>query len=386
MGTWGVGAFENDGASDWAMELEEASSPAAAVKRALSRVAKNAPRRGTAQRSGAPRRLPPKPVDLDDALEALAAAEIVAAARGHASPKLLDDVSAWVTQSGFVPSPELTTAAIVAVKCIAAHSELKSEWNGDKSWQREQVNLIQRLRKPDKPLASPPITKPASDVDVNPVERALKKLKLHIHVNADGSAREVVPTDTPRLTDADMPLLASLPTLEGLHLGDSKITDAGVEHLRGLKNLSWVWLRDTPIGDAAAEILSTLPLLRDLDLSGTRLTDRGVKHLARLTQLERLDLSETAITDAGLTHLGGLKRLRALRLTKTKVTGSGLAKFPVNLPLEELVLAGTRATNASMRQVARFKKLKKLFVPKRLAPIVERLRKELPNTEITAIY
>ena len=356
MGTWGVGAFENDGARDWAMELEDATS-VAPVKRALARVAKT--------RAG-------NEIDLDDAIAALAAAEIVAAARSHPSPLLPDEVSAWIAAGDFAATDELSAVAIAAVQRIAGSSELKSEWNGDKAWQREQQKLIERLRKPPKPVqmkpTAPTVTpaeaaKSLSDPQSAALERALKKLKLRVYVDSAGKPREIVPLDTPTITDADMHLLAPLTTLEGVHLSDSKITDAAAEHFRRLNKLTWAWLMETAVGDRAAAVLaSSAPRLRDLNLSETRATDRGLAHLARLPKLRELSLRGTAVTDRGVAHLAALKQLKSLLLGETKITGLAFGRFPDNARLERLDLGDTAVDDAGVKHIARFTRLDSLWL------------------------
>jgi len=69
-------------------------------------------------------------------------ATVVAAARSHPSPLLPDEVSAWIAAGDFAATDELSAVAIAAVQRIAGSSELKSEWNGDKAWQREQQKLL----------------------------------------------------------------------------------------------------------------------------------------------------------------------------------------------------------------------------------------------------
>ena len=357
MGTWGAGAFENDAASDWLMELTDATSTAP-IRRAILRVQKIKA---------------PNAVDLDDAIEALAAAEIIAAARGHPSAKFPDDLAAWMAARNFTPAEDLTESAIAAVTRIAANSELKSEWDGDGAWLREQDNLIKRLQKsPKAPLRTPPpspvvVSQPAERATGNKLaalERALKKLKLRVHANGDGDAREIVPLDTPTIADAHMHLLAPLRTLEGVHLSDSKITDAAAGHFAGLTGLTWAWLRETAVGDRTAKALaSAANRLRDLDLSETAITDRGVRHLARLGTLQILNLRGTKLSDRGVAHLAELKQLRSLLLGETKIIGSAFKKFAASARLERLDLGDTRMTDASVKDIAaRFGRLDSLWL------------------------
>src|SRR5689334_5235570 len=87
MGTTGTGAFENDGAMDWAFKLTSLRAGTTAIAAALKRANKTRP--------GAT-------VELDDAAQGLAAAEIVAAGRGHPAKNLPGHVLEWVSEKNFL--------------------------------------------------------------------------------------------------------------------------------------------------------------------------------------------------------------------------------------------------------------------------------------------
>ena len=355
MGTWGVGAFENDGAADWADGLTPRKKPAV-IEKALARVAKT--------RAG-------KPVDLDDAIEGLAAAEIVAASRGHVAKHVPDEALDWIEKVRFASSRGVVAAAIAAVGRVAAESELKAEWNGDKSWQREQQNLIARLRKPSRAMPKRKPALPPAEIiygyepppvipEVVAARKALAKLRMRLDIDGSGQATRLYPNGTPTVRDQDMPLIGSLTSLRWLQLGESRITDAGVAHLRNLKKLDCIELMETAVGDGAAEVLSKLPRLRDLHLAETRITDRALRAIGRMPRLEELHLNHTALSDAGLAQLARLPRLRGLHLEGTKVTGSAFVKFPESSPIVRLSLVDTRVGDAAMRHVARLRKLERL--------------------------
>jgi hypothetical protein len=110
MGAWGVGPFDNDAAADWLAELEERGE--AAIRDAL------------AGATGAY-------VESDVAAEALAAAEVVAASCGHATPSLPEAALAWVGAHG-VPADELGELgelALDAAKRVGDASELRELWD-----------------------------------------------------------------------------------------------------------------------------------------------------------------------------------------------------------------------------------------------------------------
>jgi hypothetical protein len=111
MGTWGVGPFDNDSAADWLAELEERDE--AALRDALAAAAD----------AGADAY-----IDIDTAAEALAAAEVVAASCGHATPSLPETALAWVGAHG-VPAVELVELALRAAKRVGDASELRELWD-----------------------------------------------------------------------------------------------------------------------------------------------------------------------------------------------------------------------------------------------------------------
>ncbi|HXE58831.1 MAG TPA: DUF4259 domain-containing protein [Gemmatimonadales bacterium] len=110
MGTWGPGTFENDEASDWVYELEEAEDTTL-LREALEVVAE-----------------PEGYIEAQDAAIALAAAEVVAALAGHPAPDLPEEVEAWVASHRRAPVRELVSLSIRAVDQILADSELNDQW------------------------------------------------------------------------------------------------------------------------------------------------------------------------------------------------------------------------------------------------------------------
>lgn len=113
MGTWSHEPFGNDSANDWAYDLEECtdfSLVAAALKRAAD--------------SG-------EYLDADEAVEAVAAAEVLAKAlgRGTQSDAYTGKVDAWLASIPAKPSPELSALAQRALaKVLGPESELRELW------------------------------------------------------------------------------------------------------------------------------------------------------------------------------------------------------------------------------------------------------------------
>jgi len=186
--------------------------------------------------------------------------------------------------------------------------------------------------------------------------------------------------------DAVLPLLAQLPDLEELNLGNAAVTDANVRVLQGMPKLRSLGLMSAPIGDDALAVVKTLPALRVLNVSqtkvtdaglvhlreltalqylglkGTGITDAGLVHVASLTGLDNLNLADTKVTDAGLEQLAGMTRLESLNLSNDNVTDAGLAKLGRLIGLAGLNLSGTKVTDAGLVHLKQFPKLTKLNV------------------------
>lgn len=136
MGTWGAGPFENDEAVHWLAALVE-SPDAAPLFEVLGAVADLA---------------------MDDELDApesqlaLAAAEVVAAARGCPAETLPIEASRWVGAHAEAGSRPLAILARRAVSRVAQDSELKDLWDealDGRQWEQRVVNLLERLQDRD---------------------------------------------------------------------------------------------------------------------------------------------------------------------------------------------------------------------------------------------
>ncbi|HPO92136.1 MAG TPA: DUF4259 domain-containing protein [Phycisphaerales bacterium] len=134
MGTWGVNAFENDTALDWVWELEE-SEDLSVVVAALEG---------------------PLADDADEYLEApvcemaLAAAEIVAALKGHPPEKLPREADDWVKRNRgrLKVDQELIETAHDAIARVVADSELRELWDESEelaAWEKALESLQKRL-------------------------------------------------------------------------------------------------------------------------------------------------------------------------------------------------------------------------------------------------
>lgn len=132
MGAWGLGPFENDGALDWLALLRNGEIDA--VGSAFSSVT-------TA----------PDYLEADEGQNALAAAEILAAAHGRPAEGLPQEVARIVAVGGerLVAKPELVGLAREALaRILAENSEIAELWDDTPAgpdWRRRVSELDQRL-------------------------------------------------------------------------------------------------------------------------------------------------------------------------------------------------------------------------------------------------
>lgn len=132
MGAWDFGSFDNDDASDWLYELAE-SSDLSTILAALN----------TVDRMGG------EYLEAPDCAIALAAAEIVAALRGHPVAKLPENAQAWVSAHRQLDGPALVPLALSVIQRIRTNSELRELWDesGDAAkWSETLDDLSSRLK------------------------------------------------------------------------------------------------------------------------------------------------------------------------------------------------------------------------------------------------
>ncbi len=128
MGSWGTAAFDNDDASDWVYQLEKGGITAveSAVADALRATDLEVP------------------VDVN----AIAAAEVVAAALGRPADALPDDVQELVGGLSASVTADHAVRARTAVERVLEGSEVAELWgesDDDAAWRASVEDLIERL-------------------------------------------------------------------------------------------------------------------------------------------------------------------------------------------------------------------------------------------------
>ena len=135
MGAWGVLAFDNDDANDWAYDLEEADD-LSLVETAFDTVDEAEDY-----------------LEAPDASNALAACEVLARLNGKPGYKnsYTEKVDEWVAAHPQTPSAVLLSRADTVIdRILGENSELKDLWaesNENNNWLASVDALRQRLRK-----------------------------------------------------------------------------------------------------------------------------------------------------------------------------------------------------------------------------------------------
>ena len=146
-------------------------------------------------------------------------------------------------------------------------------------------------------------------------------------------------------------------------------------------------------GDQAWPYLFKLTDLEDLDLAAMNLSNDHLRDIGKLTELRNLNLLGNAIDSVAMTYLEGLQKLKTLYLYRTFVDDKGLESIAKLKSLKRLNMFDTFLTDEGLKTLGTCKQLTHLSIGNTKAGKfpeavftpegIERLRSELPNTEIT---
>uniref|UniRef100_A0A0E0HB32 Disease resistance R13L4/SHOC-2-like LRR domain-containing protein n=1 Tax=Oryza nivara TaxID=4536 RepID=A0A0E0HB32_ORYNI len=134
--------------------------------------------------------------------------------------------------------------------------------------------------------------------------------------------------------------LSGMSTLKELDLSRcSKISDAGIKHIASIESLEKLHVSQTGLTDNGVMAISSLINLRLLDLGGVRFTDKALRSLQAvsmlvmvLTQLEHLDIWGSEITNEGASVLIAFTSLSFLNISWTPSFGNIDEVFSSILP------------------------------------------------------
>jgi Domain of unknown function (DUF4259) len=127
MGTWGVTAFDNDEACDWALHLESVDD-LSLIDSTLARI-ENSPNR----------------IKVRDGYIALGACEVLARLRGnHPYTSPADD---WVASHPLKPSIGLLERASAVIdRILSENSEVRDLWNQEPAYLNQWIASVENLR------------------------------------------------------------------------------------------------------------------------------------------------------------------------------------------------------------------------------------------------
>jgi len=177
----------------------------------------------------------------------------------------------------------------------------------------------------------------------------------------------------PMLPDADIRLIAKIPTIKSLRLDalgltdaqllyfkdnpnltsfsimhNSTITDAGLQQLTGMAKLRSLLFSATPTtGRGLATVIKNLPGLQQI-YTGSQTRDEDLVHLLELPKFKGLSVSDTLVTDAGMETIGKLKDLVFLNISRTKITDAGLKPLKQLTNLRRLPINRLKLTEAGI--------------------------------------
>jgi hypothetical protein len=344
MSAWGDGVFEYDQAGDWIDQLV-GSGKTTAIDKALSFALKAKPGR----------------LEADEAAAALAAAEVVSAARGHRHADLPEDVSEWLTTSGYAPTVSSVEICVRTVERVRDDSELAELWaEGDElpAWKRGVNGLLNRLAKPAK-AAKPKKTVAAKSKAIPKLSprtavAALKKKRVFVVTQPGKSAPNwcrgsASKSDKSPLTDADMEHFQQLEMLEQMWLSGYRISDVGIRPLAAMTHLKILELSQMRLTDASAAVFERLTRITDLNLAHTKVGDAVLEQVARMKQLRELSLSHTMVTDAGIKRLSACEDLTLINLESTQITDLSLRTLSQMPAITHLILGGSGITSTGIR-------------------------------------
>lgn len=259
--------------------------------------------------------------------QALAAATIVAAARGQAGKiPVPDELTAWIVQHKFTPTDDEAALAAEVVEKIRTNSMLQEivDDGGWPAWKRGCTELAKRLNQKAKPLKAV-AAKPAAAMSPAAARKALEKKRCEFF-SSEGKLR--IRSDAPILKDEDYAILAQIADLQVAILGEQTISEVAVQHLQNLPKLEELVLSESNLSPAAIDQLQSLKKLVSLTIR-TSATDELLAGIGKLTRLKELDLYYSKkVTNAGLKALADLKKLESLSIGFVQTDGSPLSAFP----------------------------------------------------------
>ena len=178
--------------------------------------------------------------------------------------------------------------------------------------------------------------------------------------------------------------LNGVESLEQLTLFGDYVDDACMKRLGQMKEIKRFWTDSKQVTAAGWVHLTGLTKMQDLVLSNTNFGDEDMRALEGMKDMKNLSLNNTRITDAGMPSLAGLTKLHDLGLQGTKVTDLGMAAMKDLTELNNLYVGMTDVTAKGLAMVPNKDRMQMMrtgrgaLTPKQLDEVMQ----IYPNTQI----
>ena len=137
--------------------------------------------------------------------------------------------------------------------------------------------------------------------------------------------------DSSDMSEKGLIPLASMENLIQLRIR-SRLTDAAIPFIINMRSLQFLNLPQADFTDDGILALSAHPNIELLRIGGKRLSNKSLESIATMSSLSFLHLIAVPIDDQGLPALYGMQHLQSLYLDDTVVTDEGLVKLLEHLP------------------------------------------------------
>ena len=175
-----------------------------------------------------------------------------------------------------------------------------------------------------------------NDALTNPAETTLHLDGLQVTdqdllLVANNSHITSILIDSSDVSEKGLSPLTSMENLIQLRIR-SRLTDAAIPFIINMKSLQFLNLPQADFTDDGILALSAHPNIELLRIGGKRLSNKSLESIATMSSMSFLHLIAVPIDDQGLPALYDMQHLQSLYLDDTAVTDEGLVKLLEHLP------------------------------------------------------
>ena len=110
-----------------------------------------------------------------------------------------------------------------------------------------------------------------------------------------------------------------------------------IKYKQTFRNISELILRRSRVTDGELKLLAYMPHLRRIDLGETGIDGSGFEHIDHLKFVESLNLYGTKVNDDAIPYLAKLQSLQRLYVWKSKISPKGVSELRKLLPDTEII-------------------------------------------------